>query len=582
MKARTVVGGGARGFGAAALLLSLLLSLLLGVAGCGGGQTTDAAPEPVARKAAAADESAGSTGSTNNTGSASAPIRKAIATRIPVYRFYNTRTGAHFYTTSESEKNTLLSTMPQFNFDGTAFLAASDSAPGLSPVYRFYNTQTGVHFYTISEAEKASIQATRPQFQLEGVAYYASPGTGQGLLPLYRFYVPTRGFHFYTASPAEKDALIANTASGYSYEGIGYYVMGSNWNPNKLPHTGLTTAQCYGYDNNTSAFVFATCTGNTVSMSFGQDSARTAFNPMSYSTVRRPAGMFFILEPLTNCVYDNVTGLVWEGKTDDGGLRDKDNNYTNWGNNAAGDASGHVAAVNAANLCGYNDWRLPTTLEMVTLVNYSSAAGPSYVDANWLVNMPFGQYWSREVRTITTAWAFYLSQDRWEAEVPRGTLAKVRLVRGSMGNTAGGRYSYISVPYGTDAANNVVNDQLTGLQWRRCLEGQVWNGTACTGTYLGFTHVQALAYAENPGLTARGWRLPNVKEGASLLDKSATAPPYMNTAAFPVGSPSAGRVWTSTAYVVDPLNFAYDVSVGAGYLDHSTRSIDWIAIRLVR
>jgi hypothetical protein len=30
--------------------------------------------------------------------------RKAAAMRIPAYRFYNTRTGAHFYTTSEEER----------------------------------------------------------------------------------------------------------------------------------------------------------------------------------------------------------------------------------------------------------------------------------------------------------------------------------------------------------------------------------------------------------------------------------------------------------------------------------------------
>ena len=28
--------------------------------------------------------------------------------------------------------------------------------------------------------------------------------------------------------------------------------------------------------------------------------------------------------------------------------------------------------------------------------------------------------------------------------------------------------------YGSDGANNVVNDAWTGLQWRRCEQGQAW------------------------------------------------------------------------------------------------------------
>jgi hypothetical protein len=48
-------------------------------------------------------------------------------------------------------------------------------AAGTSPVYRFFNTQTGTHFFTISEAEKNNIIATLPHFTFEGVAWYCFP-----------------------------------------------------------------------------------------------------------------------------------------------------------------------------------------------------------------------------------------------------------------------------------------------------------------------------------------------------------------------------------------------------------------------
>jgi hypothetical protein len=155
--------------------------------------------------------------------------QKAIATLLPVYRFFNTQTGTHFYTTSTSERDSVIANLPQFRFEGEAFKAASGPSAGLKPVYRFFNTQNGVHFYTISESERDFIQANLPQYRLEGVAYHASMVAGAGLSPLYRFFLPRAGTHFYTASEAERQQVQDALSSTYTFEGVGYYVLGSGF-----------------------------------------------------------------------------------------------------------------------------------------------------------------------------------------------------------------------------------------------------------------------------------------------------------------------------------------------------------------
>ncbi|MFP8779214.1 DUF1566 domain-containing protein [Hydrogenophaga sp. RWCD_12] len=492
--------------------------------------------------------------------------RKAAAVRIPVYRFYNSATGAHFFTTSTAERDNVINTLsPPFSHEGEAFSVASDFSPGLSPVHRFYNTQSGVHFYTISETERANVVANLPQFQYEGVAYHASQVSGQGLLPFYRFYVPSRGFHFYTASEEEKNSIIANLAAVYSFEGVGYYVLDTNWTSEKLPHTGLTDQQCYQSGSNT----LVACSGSgALALYPQQDGHRTAVNPMSYSALR---ASLVLNHPLTSCVRDNVTGLVWEGKTDDGGLRDKDNAFTNLGNGLSDDTSGYVVLVNDMNLCGYSDWRLPTRQELLGIADHGVVT-PS-IESAWFPNTFAGRFWSANVDGADSLQAWFVDfNDGSSSYTYRSLGYGVRLVHGSTSSSP--RFSFGSVPYGSDAANNLVNDAWTGLQWRRCEEGRTWNGSTCTGTVSTYTHEQALTHAK--GQT--GWRLPNVKELSSLVDTGRSSGARIDPASFP--GASGTWVWSSSPFVGN-TTAAWDVVFGNGNVEFDVRTrLD--AVRLVR
>jgi hypothetical protein len=142
---------------------------------------------------------------------------------VPVHRFYNLRTGTHFYTASEAERQNVIATLGSvYRFEGPSYRAYSAPATDTVPLYRFYNARTGAHFYTANESEKRTVMATLgSEYRFEGVAYHIS-GVPT-LSAVYRFYNVRQGVHFYTASPAERDSVIANLGSLYRYEGIGFY-----------------------------------------------------------------------------------------------------------------------------------------------------------------------------------------------------------------------------------------------------------------------------------------------------------------------------------------------------------------------
>ena len=114
------------------------------------------------------------------------------------------------------------------------------------------------------------------------------------------------------------------------------------------------------------------------------------------------------------------------------------------------------------------------------------------------------------------------------------------------------------------AEQDTVTDNVTGLVWQRNLPATY---DTCAETYEPDTGVpgeacnwlNAKAYCESPAVTnalgGTGWRLPSKIELESLLDETRSAPPMIDTSAFPNTPPQ--HFWTSTPHV----------SRGAWYVD---------------
>ncbi|AHK79076.1 hypothetical protein M911_07785 [Ectothiorhodospira haloalkaliphila] len=146
------------------------------------------------------------------------------------------------------------------------------------------------------------------------------------------------------------------------------------------------------------------------------------------------------------CTRDNVTGLIWEVKTSDGGLRDRINTYTwyqpdgpNKGNpgvedggscvGSACDTHSFAQAVNAQGLCGATDWRLPTRDELRSIA-HQGRTDPA-IDEAYFPNTRSSDFWSASPYAVDSdrAWRvrFHYGNGTWGY---KSTLNRVRLVRG--------------------------------------------------------------------------------------------------------------------------------------------------------
>jgi len=193
--------------------------------------------------------------------------------------------------------------------------------------------------------------------------------------------------------------------------------------PSKIPDTGQT--KCYNTNGNE-----ISCAGT------GQD-GEYSINEMSFTSLSGGT-----------MVQDNVTGLIWEVKTNKDDVKnyndphDADNTYTwydpdpatNGGN--AGTESDHdtldfIRALNSANFGGHSDWRLPSREELRSLVDYSIPSPGPTIDVSYFPNSVSSYYWSSTMPASNNASVFSINfNNDYDSAGSKSNSFYVRAVRG--------------------------------------------------------------------------------------------------------------------------------------------------------
>ena len=148
---------------------------------------------------------------------------------LPVYRFFDTTDGTHFYTADASEAASVERTRPDLVPESAGLKAVNPDARNAAsvPVFRFFDVSTGSHFFTADPTERDTVIATRPDLSYEpSSVFYEDRQPQPGDVAVYRFFDTAHGTHFYTADPSERATIIA-TRSDLVGEGIAFYEPGA-------------------------------------------------------------------------------------------------------------------------------------------------------------------------------------------------------------------------------------------------------------------------------------------------------------------------------------------------------------------
>jgi hypothetical protein len=203
-------------------------------------------------------------------------------------------------------------------------------------------------------------------------------------------------------------------------------------------------------------------------------------------------------------VHDNVTCLDWQQE-------ESSTDHT---------ASSATSYCEGLSLGGYDDWRVPTRIEMASIVDWTRSPATDAIFSGAGAWHRTGSNWVLTIDQIGAGagtdygWIYNMSYGMTSNAFSAADSGRVRCVRG---NGSGEGYSDKAVPppnQYTVLSDDDVQDNYTRLIWQR--DG------AASGL---LSQSEGETYCSN--LTLGGssdWRLPTIKELATLVDEAAVAP----------------------------------------------------------
>jgi hypothetical protein len=261
-------------------------------------------------------------------------------------------------------------------------------------------------------------------------------------------------------------------------------------------------------------------------------------NPASYTDLGNGA------------VLDNLTCLAWEMAP----LATLDT----LANNTA-----RCASLASERFAGYDDWRLPTRVEMASLVDFTKTSGDA-IDAIFPTE-PHGYYrtgsdWYETITKQNTsgyAWIYNMGSGLTSNAYAGTSNAYVRCVRGNGTGEAIDAFA-VEPPNHYAIANGEVTDNYTGLVWQQMFSSATmpWSSAASTCSSL--------------KLNGRVWRVPSLNELASIVDEALVGP-AVNRTAFPATAycGSGNWYWASASYVGNPSD-AWGINYCDGFTGYNS------------
>jgi hypothetical protein len=135
-----------------------------------------------------------------------------------------------------------------------------------------------------------------------------------------------------------------------------------------------------------------------------------SINPPAYTKLNSFGEELDVSTTDWTMVRDDVTGLIWEAKTDDSTIHSRKEVYT-W--EEAQDAqNGFIAQLNDENFGGFTDWRLPTIKELYTLVHNIKVdpdAPTPTINTDYFPNTVSLSYWSSTTNAGNTSSVWYVN-----------------------------------------------------------------------------------------------------------------------------------------------------------------------------